>query len=152
MRTILLVDDDEDYLDIAQRAIEREHLGADVNVARSGPEALEKLGLGPGRAASQATAPTNELAALFVDLNLPGVDGWEVLRRVRADARLHRLPVVVVSSSSRPEDVTRSYDLGANSYVVKQFDASGPGRYLARAMRYWLDLNRAAGPAPRMPR
>lgn len=143
VRTILLVDDDDDYLAIVKRAIQNEHLAADVIVARSGTEALERLGLLSGRAAS----PDKEFAVLFVDLNLPGVDGSEVLRRVRADERLRRLPVVIVSSSSRAEDVTRCYDLGANSYVVKRFDSSGPGRYVARAMNYWLDLNRAPGPA-----
>ena len=147
MRTILLVDDDEDFIDIVERAIGHEGLAADVSVARSGPEALEKLGL-DGHDGGYAM---REFAAVFVDLNLPGADGWEVLRRVRSDHRLRRLPVIVVSSSSRPEDVSRSYDLGANSYVVKRYDASGPGRYLARAMRYWLDLNRAPHPALRMP-
>jgi two-component system response regulator len=146
IRAILLVDDDEDFLDIAKRAIEHEQLGATVSVARSGFEALNKLGLTSGETAG----PAKEFAALFVDLNLPGVDGWEVLRRVRADTQLHRLPVVVVSSSAQAGDVGRSYDLGANSYVVKQYDPSGPGRYLARAMRYWLELNRPATAAPRL--
>lgn len=138
-RPILLVDDDEDYLAIVEHAIRREPLAAEVVVARSGTEALEKLGL----LSEFSDSARPDFAALFVDLNLPGVDGREVLRRVRADTRLRRLPVVVVSSSARAEDVTRCYDLGANSYVVKRFDTSGPGRYVARAMHYWLDLNRA---------
>lgn len=141
MRTILLVDDDEDFLAIVDRAIRQGLLAAEVVVARSGTEALDKLGLMAGQSSSQK----QEFAVLFLDLNLPGVDGSEVLRRVRADARLRRLPVVIVSSSARAEDVGRCYDLGANSYVVKHFDSSGPGRYLARAIDYWLDLNRPPG-------
>ena len=133
---ILLVDDDEDYLEIATRALRKDHLEAEVHVARAGAEALRILGLQGAPA-----APPPNLVAAFVDLNMPGLDGWEVLRRVRADARLCRLPVVILSSSSRPEDIRRSYDLGANSYVVKQYDPTGPGRHLARAMRYWLELN-----------
>ena len=139
-KTILLVDDDEDYLTVAERAVQQDGLAATVIVARSGTEALERLGI----QTMPSTQPRQEFAALFVDLNLPGVDGWEVLRRVRADTRLRRIPVVIVSSSARAEDVARCYDLGANSYVVKRFDASGPGRYLVRAMHYWLDLNRAS--------
>ena len=144
-RTILLVDDDPDYVDIVERAVEHEQLQANVTVARSGPEALEKLGL----TKSKTDGARPEYAAWFVDLNLPGLDGWEVLRRVRADVELRQLPVIVVSSSARITDVNRSYDLGANSYVVKRYDPRGPGRYLAQAMQYWLDLNRAASLAAR---
>ncbi len=140
-QTILLVDDDPDYVHIAERAIRRENLMVHVEIARNGAEALEKLGLAADRAA-EVEPP----AAVFLDLNLPGVDGLEVLCRVRADARLSRLPIVIISSSARERDVMRSYDLGANSYVVKQFDPGGPGRYIARAMRYWLELNRVAAP------
>jgi two-component system, response regulator len=134
---VLLVDDDEDYLLIAGRAIQREEVRADIRVLKSGQEVLAYLGLdGSGTDARPAN-----LVAAFVDLNLPGVNGWELLRRIRADERLKELPVIVVSSSARASDVRRSYDLGANSYVVKRYDPSGPGRYLARAIRYWTELN-----------
>lgn len=140
-QTILIVDDDEDYVHIAERAVRREQLAVEVQIARSGPEALARLGIDP-YAERGADAP----AAVFLDLNLPGLDGLEVLRRVRADARLARLPVVIISSSGRPRDVSRSYDLGANSYVMKQFDPGGPGRYIVNAMRYWVELNRPPEP------
>jgi CheY-like chemotaxis protein len=72
---------------------------------------------------------------------MPQIDGFEVLKRLRSVRRTHAIPVVVVSSSDRPEDVRRSYDLGANSYLVKQFDDREPGGWLADAARYWLELN-----------
>jgi CheY-like chemotaxis protein len=72
---------------------------------------------------------------------MPRVDGWEVLRRMRASPRTARLPVVVVSSSDRPEDIQRCYALGANSYLLKRFDPRGPGTYLAEAARYWIEMN-----------
>jgi len=134
---VLLVDDDEDYLLIAGRAIQREEVRAEIRVLKSGQEVLAYLGLD----GSEAEARPANLVAAFVDLNLPGVNGWEILRRIRADDRLKELPVIVVSSSARASDVRRSYDLGANSYVVKRYDPSGPGRYLARAIRYWTELN-----------
>ncbi len=144
--TILLVDDDEDYLEIATRALRKDRLDAEVHIARTGSDALRILGLDGGA----EPAPLN-LVAAFVDLNMPGLDGWELLRRVRSDERLHGLPVVIISSSARPEDVRRSYELGANSYVVKRYDPSGPGRHLVRAVRYWLELNLAGPQAVRRP-
>jgi CheY-like chemotaxis protein len=141
---VLLVDDDEDFLHIARRALKRDPVEADVRLLPGGTEALSELGL-DGRAA--AAGPPENLVALFVDLDMPSVNGWEVLERVRADARTRNLPVVVVSSSTRTDDVNRSYELGANSYVVKQIDPEGPGRYLTRAIRYWAVVNRAAGTA-----
>ena len=136
---ILLVDDDEDYLLIAGRAIQREEVRADIRVLKNGQEVLAYLGL-DGSGTDPDARPAN-LVAAFVDLNLPGLNGWELLRRIRADERLRELPVIVVSSSARASDVRQSYDLGANSYVVKRYDPSGPGRYLARAIRYWTELN-----------
>ena len=145
-RMLLLVDDDDDFLAIAERAIKREALDGSVCIARSGSAALAELGLSPG--AVPGLSP--RFVALFVDLNMPGVDGWDVIRRVRADAGLHHLPIVVVSSSSRADDVNRAYAYGASSYIVKRFDPTGPGRYLANAMRYWLDLNQPTPLTPRM--
>jgi CheY-like chemotaxis protein len=145
--TILLVDDDADYLEIATRAVEKERLPAHLRVVRTGEDALRALGL----AGSDATRPPPTLVAAFVDLNMPGVDGWEILRRVRSDARLRQLPVVIVSSSAHRDDVRRSYEMGANSYFVKGYDPTGPGRDLARAMRYWIESNRVAHWAPSVP-
>jgi len=139
---VLLVDDDEDFLHIARRALKRDPVEAEVRLLPGGTEALSELGLdGP---AAEAGPPDN-LVALFVDLDMPLVNGWEVLERVRSDARTRKIPVVVVSSSTRTDDVNRSYELGANSYVVKHIDPEGPGRYLTRAIRYWVEVNRASG-------
>lgn len=142
---ILLVDDDDDFLHIADRAIRREQVRARVHVVRNGDEALRFLGLANG---GEGGGPPANLVAVFLDLDMPVVSGWDVLDRVRGDARTRELPVVIVSSSARREDVRRSYDLGANSYVVKRIDPAGPGRYLARAIRYWSELNRVPGWTP----
>jgi len=142
---ILLVDDDEDHLLVAQRAIARAELPADVRVAGAGDEALRVLGLHPA-----AAEPPPPVKVVMLDLGLPDMSGWEVLKRIRASERTRRTPVVVVSSSNRPEDVRRSYELGANSYLVKRFDRRRPGAYLAEAARYWVELNEASrGPGRR---
>jgi CheY-like chemotaxis protein len=136
--SILLVDDDDDYLFVALRAIERTGLRAEVRVARSGAEALELLGLESGAPAPGAPA---RIVVVMLDLRMPGADGIEVLRRMHESDRTRTIPVVVVSSSDRPDDVRQSYELGANSYVVKRYLTGPPGAYVAEAARYWLELN-----------
>jgi two-component system response regulator len=135
---VLLVDDDEDYLFVARRAIERAKLRADVRVTRDGDEALRVLGLKPG---GVEPASPHTVVVVMLDLRMPGLSGLDVLRQIRASERTRELPVVIVSTSNQPEDVTRSYDTGANSYVVKRMDAESPGSYVVDTARYWLELN-----------
>jgi CheY-like chemotaxis protein len=142
---ILIVDDNRDDVDIALRAIRRENLDVHVSVARDGGEALAMLGIEQAGAGPPVVAPQ----VIFLDLKMPRVDGWEVLRRLREHPSTQTLPVVVLSWSSQGHDVDRCYTLGANSFLVKRFDPSRPGAYFAEAVRYWAKLNqapRAAGP------
>ena len=141
---ILLVDDDEDYLFVARRAIERSGLEAEVRVAHAATEALSLLGLEP---AGQEPVPSRVVVVLL-DLRMPGLGGLEVLRRMQESERTRDIPVVVVSSSDRPDDVRQSYESGANSYVVKRYRADQPGGFVAEAARYWIELNEAAGGSP----
>lgn len=134
---VLLVEDDRNEVDVVLRALDRNGVDASVQVARDGVEALEALGL-----ESQDGHAPPAPQVVFLDLKMPRVDGWEVLRRMREDPRTRDVPVVVLSSSDRAEDIQRSYTLGANSFLVKRFDPRGPGSYLADAARYWLELNR----------
>jgi len=137
-RAVLLVEDDRNEVDVALRAIERADLDVNVEVARDGLEALQALGLEKVGGAPAAQTPPR---VVFLDLKMPRIDGWEVLRRMREDPRTANVPVVVLSRSDRAEDVVRSYALGANSFLVKRYDPRGPGRYFADAVRYWVDLN-----------
>lgn len=137
---ILLVEDDATDVTVALRAFRKHGLGEQVVVARDGQEALDYLGLSEGRDDDEPILPR----VIFLDLKMPRVDGFEVLRTVRADERLAGVPVVVISSSERDRDIEASYRLGANSYVRKRLEPGGPGRYLVDAARYWLDLNRTA--------
>ena len=137
---ILLVDDDEDHLFVAERAITRAGIPARLCMARDGKEALRVL--------DQETAPgAGPIALVMLDLRMSGMDGLEMLRDLRSDPRMRAVPVVVISSSDRPEEVREAYDRGANSYVVKRYGSS-PGAYLADVARYWIELNLWAQPQP----
>ena len=136
---ILLVDDDENYLLVAQRALRRAGIPAAIETARDGAELFHHLGLNGDNGERPAL---DNLAVILLDLNMPVLDGWEVLRRLRADRRTHRIPIVIISTSDRPQDVEKSYELGANSFVVKRFESKDPGGYLADTARYWVELNR----------
>lgn len=139
---ILLVDDDRDDVDVALRAVRRAELDVHVSVAHDGREALEALGVENGGSGPARVEP----CVVFLDLKMPRVDGWEVLRRLREHPRTKDLPVVVLSWSDQARDVERCYALGANSFLVKRFAVQNPGDYFADAVRYWSELN---NPPPR---
>ncbi len=110
-------------------------------VASDGLEALEYL-LNKGRERDEKKEPLPQMVLL--DLNLPKLSGLEVLRRLRADERTKRLPVVILTTSVEEKDIVESYDLGANSYVRKPVDFT---QFLEAARQlglYWLILNRPA--------
>jgi len=132
---VLLVEDDRDEVAVALRALERADLQVEVSVARDGVEALEVLGLEAGESAPQPPR------VVFLDLKMPRVDGWEVLRRMHDDPRTRELPVIILSWSDQKQDVRRCYELGANSFLVKRFTPTNPGAYFAQAVRYWVELN-----------
>ena len=143
--TVLLIEDSPDDVALTLRAFQRAGIHHPVVVMEDGVDALDYL-FGEGRFA--ATGPALRPLVVLLDLNLPRLDGHQVLRRIREDPRTRSLPVVVLTSSVEEQDVVRSYDLGANSYVRK------PVSFLAfvEAARqlgvYWLQLNRPP-PGPR---
>jgi CheY-like chemotaxis protein len=113
---VLLVEDDPGDVLMTREAFEEHRLRNHLNVVSDGEEALEYL-RGEGRYVG-ATRPD----LILLDLNLPRRDGREVLREVKNDERLRRIPVVVLTTSEAEEDVLRSYDLHANAYITKPVD------------------------------
>ena len=140
---ILLVEDNADDVELTLRAFEKSQLADDVVVVRDGSEALDYLA-GTGVHAERARSPMP--AVVLLDLNLPKMDGLEVLKRIRANERTRRLPVVVLTSSNEERDVLRSYDLGANSFVRKPVDFVEFVEAARQLGLYWLVLNE---PSPR---
>ncbi len=113
---ILLVEDDEGDVLLTTEALEASKITNNMHVARNGEEALRFL----RREGDFAGAPRPDIVLL--DLNLPRVDGREVLAQIKADDDLRRIPIVVLTTSEAEEDILRSYDLHANAYVTKPVD------------------------------
>ena len=109
-----------------------------VHVVRDGEEALECL-FNTGRYAGQAVCSNTRL--ILLDLKLPKVDGTEVLQRCKSDPRTKNIPVVVLTSSREERDLTDTYNLGVNSYVVKPLDFSQFTDAIRQVSLYWMGLN-----------
>lgn len=138
---ILLVEDNPHDVELTLRAFRKSKVLNEIVVVRDGVEALDYLfttGAFAGR------DPNASPEVVLLDLKLPKVDGLEVLRRMRADERTRRTPVVVLTSSGEERDILTSYNLGANSFVRKPVDFN---QFLEAAQQlglYWLVLNQRA--------
>lgn len=137
-RIILLVEDNPNDVELTVRAFEKSNIANRLVVVRDGEEAIQYL-LGTGQHATRDPKAMPEVVLL--DMKLPKIDGLGVLKRLRADERTKRLPVVVLTSSKEEKDVISSYDLGANSFVRKPVDF---GQFVDAARQlglYWLVMN-----------
>jgi two-component system response regulator len=135
---ILLVEDNPDDVALTERALKKARIANKLVIAGDGPEALDFL-FGTGAHAGRDTSIQPEVVLL--DLKLPRLDGLEVLRRLRADRRTKLLPVVILTSSKEDRDLTRSYELGANSYIRKPVDFKQFVKAVQDLGLYWLVLN-----------
>jgi two-component system response regulator len=139
-KTVLLVEDNPDDEELALRAFRKHKIANNIVVARDGVEALDYLfATGPHESRDPEALPS----VILLDLNLPKIDGIEVLRRVRADDRTRLLPVVVMTSSKEEKDMIESYQLGANSYVRKPIKFDDFVEATRQLGLYWLVLNEA---------
>ena len=140
-RTILLVEDNPNDVELTLRAFERSNVIRKIVVVPDGEQAMHYL-FSTGLCANRSAQDMPEVVLL--DMKLPKLDGLGVLRRMRADERTRRLPVVVLTSSKEEKDVMSSYDLGANSFVRKPVDF---GEFVEAAKHlgiYWLLMNEPA--------
>jgi len=133
-RAILLIEDNPDDEALTLRALRKNNIANDVTVAHDGAEALEILFPDDG---ADVTSP----GLILLDLNLPKIDGLEVLRRIRADERTQLIPVVLLTSSKEQEDVLAGYRRGANAYVRKPVRFSDFSEAVSTLGMFWLLLN-----------
>jgi two-component system, response regulator len=135
---LLLVEDNPQDLELSLRALRQANLTSRIHVSRDGAEALEFIFCeGPHSSRRIGDGPK----VIMLDLKLPKIDGLEVLRRIKADPRTRRIPVVVLTSSKEQADVFGSYDLGANSYIVKPVNFERFAEAVRSLGLYWLLLN-----------
>jgi two-component system response regulator len=145
-RTILLVEDNPDDVDLTRRAFQRAGVTQPLEVVEDGVEALDYL-FARGAYSGRAGQPLPALVLL--DLKLPRLDGHEVLRQLRANMLTRFLPVVVLTSSDEQKDLVESYSQGCNSYVRKPVSYNEFVEAARQLGLYWLMLNRAPQPGVR---
>jgi CheY-like chemotaxis protein len=142
---ILVVEDNPDDEEMTLRSLSQAGLANDVQVVRDGVEALDFLfGTGPYAGRDMQRMPT----VMLLDLKLPKLNGIDVLNRMRADDRTRNIPVVILTSSSEDEDMVRSYNSGANSYVRKPVIFSDFVGVVSQLGMYWLLLNQVPNKKP----
>jgi two-component system response regulator len=137
-KTILLVEDSADDEELTTRALRKANIVNEIVVARDGKEAIDYLF---GQGAYQGRDLSAMPAVILLDLKLPKLSGLDVLQRVRADARTKLIPTVVLTSSSEDEDMLKSYQSGANSYVRKPVEFGAFVNAVSQLGLYWLLLN-----------
>lgn len=145
-KVILLVEDNPDDADLTMRAFKRHNILNEVVIAPDGSMALDYLfGTGVYEGRNTDIQP----ALILLDLNLPKIDGLEVLRRIRTDERTRYLPVVVLTSSKEDRDMVEAYNNHVNSYIRKPVDFVQFSEAIRLLGLYWLVINEMP---PRLPR
>ena len=135
--TILMADDDPDDRQLTKEAFEESRLANDLRFVEDGEELLDYLHR-RGKYAAPGAAPRPGL--ILLDLNMPRKDGREALQEIKADPDLRHIPVIVLTTSQAEEDVVRSYDLSAASYITKPVTFDRLVEVVKALGRYWLEI------------
>ncbi len=137
-KIILLVEDNPDDEALTLRALKKNNIMNEVVIARDGSEALDYL-FGTGIYDGRDTSIQPQI--ILLDLKLPKIDGLEVLKQLRADPRTATLSVAVLTTSREEQDILKSYQLGANSYIQKPVDFAEFMEAVRQLGLYWLVMN-----------
>ena len=143
IRTILLAEDSPADAEMAIDALREAHLANPIVHVEDGVEVLDYLYARGAWAGRKDGLPS----VLLLDIKMPRMDGLEVLQAIRADEQFQRLPIVILSSSREESDLARSWDLGANAYVVKPVDVDQFFNAIKTLGTFWAVINQAAGEA-----
>jgi two-component system response regulator len=140
-QTILLVEDNPDDALLTRRTLKKNNICNDVVLARNGAEALDYLF---GRGSYEGRDLRAMPQVILLDLSLPKIDGFEVLRRIRSDERTRLLPTVILTCSEDQEDLVKSMGIGANSYVRKPVEVAQFRAVVGELGMYWIGLERGS--------
>ena len=135
--TVLLVEDNPRDVRLTQRAFQQAGLPHDLRVVRDGDEALAYLHR-EGAYRATETAPRPDV--ILLDLNLPRMGGHELLREVKQDSRFKQVPIIVLTTSERPDDVRLAYDAGANAYLLKPVEFNRFTEVIGQLGKFWLEI------------
>ncbi len=135
--TILMADDDQDDCLLVSKAFEASRLANDLRFVADGEELMDYLYCRGAYADAQAAARPG---LILLDLNMPRKDGREALKEIKNDAGLREIPIVVLTTSKAEEDILRSYDLGANSYITKPVTFEGLVDVMKSLGKYWFEI------------
>ncbi len=136
--TILLVEDSPSDVELTRRALKKNRFEVNIDVAEDGVEALDYL-FCTGIHANRTPYLLPDL--ILLDLNIPKIDGNEVIKRIRATAKTKLIPIVVLTSSNEDSDLLKAYNNGANSYIRKPVDFNKFAEVVSLLGRYWLEIN-----------
>lgn len=134
--TVLLVEDNPRDVRLTQRAFTQAHLSHDLRVVRDGDEALAYLNR-EGAYEDPSTSPRPDV--MLLDLNLPRMGGHDLLEHVKQDARFKQLPVIVLTTSGRIDDIRQAYEAGANAYLLKPVEFSRFIEVIEQLGKFWLE-------------
>jgi len=132
--TILMADDDEDDRLSTKEAFRDHHLANDFQTVNDGEELMQYL----HRRGKYSDAPRPGL--ILLDLNMPRKDGREALKEIKSDPALRSIPVVILTTSSEEEDILKTYDLGANSFITKPVGFESLVQLVSKMTQYWFQL------------
>jgi CheY-like chemotaxis protein len=132
--TILMADDDEDDRELAREALAESRVLNDLHAVNDGAELLDYVRREGTYTAENAPRPD----LILLDLNMPKIDGREALEALKKDPKLRSIPVVILTTSRAEEDIVRSYDLGANSFISKPVTFAGLVEVMRELGRYWV--------------
>lgn len=135
--TILMADDDEEDRMLTRKAFELNRVGNELRFVEDGEDLLDYL-YQRGKYGGGASAPRPGL--ILLDLNMPRMDGREALEIIKRDPALRRIPVVVMTTSEADQDIARSYDLGANSYITKPVTFESLAQVIKALDQYWFEI------------
>lgn len=134
---ILVADDDLDDCEMIKEALEESRLINEINFVHNGEQLMEYL-------SDKLQRPMNDGSHLpgliLLDLNMPKMDGREVLMELKNSPHLHQIPVVILTTSEAEEDIVKSYNLGANSYITKPVEFESLVRTMRDLGRYWFEI------------
>lgn len=135
--TVLLVEDNPRDVRLTQRAFVQAGLEHDLRIVRDGDEALEYLHR-EGAYRDLQVSPRPDV--ILLDLNLPRMSGHELLRRLKQDQRFRQMPIIVLTTSGRPDDVRLAYEEGANAYLLKPVEFARFTKIMEHLGKFWLEL------------